>query len=202
MVRPAARATACLSPRAEVEHMPAPRRHVQVEAAGSQGVSIALVFGRAEQVSQSPVPPRKLVVREVDVALALARAEIDRDQQLPTVGSLPGECNELAASWVPVPRWPAFAECPPAAPGFGALENCEQAAVEVGERRVGRLDGAADQVDRASNCVTLELALVEEAQTGDQERQRRRGLVDLGREGRRGPRLVVVLEEPCRAVLE
>ena len=49
---------------------------------------------------------------------------------------------------------------------------------------------------------SLQLALVEETQTGAEEGDDGRGSVLVGSKGGRGPRLVMVLEEAGRVLLE
>ena len=81
-------------------------------------------------------------------------------------------------------------------------EHPHQALAERAQRRVGPLVGAPPEVHGHVDSATVELPLVKEAEAGREERDGGRGPVLLRRKLRRGARLVVVLQEPRRVLLE
>ena len=78
----------------DFKNMVLPRRHIQVQAARLQVVSVALVPGIAEHIFESPLSVIEVGEREPDVALAGVSGIIYGDDQAFAVRPLPRAGDE------------------------------------------------------------------------------------------------------------
>jgi hypothetical protein len=186
--------------RIHVQDVDAPRAQGDIEAAVAQLVTAVFVALARQEVDQSPGPAPNVVPRHLDACLFGLVGQVHGDQEALAV-RLPTPRQDGPMSRPVGP--PAPVAQAPFAISKGALAGCfEQPAVEGREVGIDRLRRSAAEEDRHAHLAPFQLALVEQARAGDREGHHRGGPVLGGSEGRGGPRLVVVLDEPNQPLLK
>src|SRR3954470_2711905 len=140
--------------------------------------------------------------QQAQQALAPMIRIIDADEQALAVARLPRPDEEVLGGPVPFPRRRAFEKRPVAIAHGRPPQDLQEPRVELLPRSVRRLGRRPNEVRRDALAPPFELSLVEEAQPRREERDDRGGVVSGGLERRRGPLLVVVLQEAGELVLE
>ena len=135
------------------------------------------------------------------ITLPARRAEIDNRQQAFACVRLPSKRNELLVRGIAIPRLMAIKQFPVAVANDRPLQQFEQAHVERANLSINWLFRPPAQVVRRLLLSSLELALMEEAQTRRQKGDNRRRCVLWPMKFGRRARLVRVFEEARELVL-
>ena len=130
--------------------------------------------------------------RYSNFGLAWMVREIHGDDQ--TLGGrlLPAEGDEAVVSPIAIPSRRAIEQLPRPVAHGRIFEHGQQTFVELGKRSIFEFGGCSNEVRRDAFAAAFELTLMEESQTGREERDDGGGSMFGGVERRGGARLIVI----------
>ena len=188
--------------RLHLEGVVRPRRHVEKKPPRGEVGALTFVDCLSQPVVKPPGPTGKVAPRRRDVTLAPMIGVVHHNEsaQVPSAG--PRARDERVVRPVSGPGGMGLEQLPPSIAKRLVPQAREQRVVEGGDRRVGHLGRSPPHVRGDPDALPLALSLVEEAQTGAEERDHGGRSVDVRGPRRGGARLVMVLEEAREVVLE
>src|SRR5437764_863687 len=168
--------------------------NVQIKAGREKAVAVPQILRIAQKVFQKPRATGERVESERQVALRAFAREVDGDEPKVFARS-PKTRHEILLALVAVPSLARLDLPPLAFVEDRVRERREQMPVVLLGVGVLRLVGAASQVHGELHAPTLQLTLVQKAQTREREREGRRRAPAHGAESFLRAPLVVVLHE-------
>ena len=186
----------------QLEDIEAPGAEVDVEARVDQGGAVPVVELAAHLIGETPGLAGQTGEGQPQMALPLMIGIVDDDDIAGVVRPVPGISDEVLGGRIAGPGLPRLQERPgTVAKRIVRLQHRQEPVVEGSDLRIRRLDRPAAQMRRQAHPRALDLALLEEAQTRREEGDDGGRLMPRPGKGRRGARLVVVLEEARQPIL-